>query len=567
MPDAPLEMPDASNAPESTTQQEQQEQQEQPESQESTEPNTENEDKENTASQDRESKQSLSQQSKLRSSSFCRPSPPRDSTPDDAKQGALSTVAESPPEVFRRQTLRLEELERENKRLEKDMGNIRSKWNQADEELEESRALKAEVESLRSQVRHAEELSKETETLKEEIALLRRQSLQAAKRSSTSHPSSPHQPNPANLAGIKSPSPSSDSSALQNELKSKTLSIETMEMEISNLRARLDSQVDGSNLRIQNLESELSAAQATLETTTKDLESTKAAADSATKASNEAQIKELEAQLSKASTTTAEAENKVALLEVKISTLTNVHKESESRHQILLREKESLDKELHQLKEKLRGSENDNLQLREEVDHLRKRDVAGSSPTDGGHDDELLAQLEDEDRSRLQWRIRELEEEAFNLRRNLWREKRVDMQEGLTDPSAMEGFNYTQADLDDANLLGEAASKRRTTPSRRSAPKHSSFSTVLSSGIAAFTGTPLRENHPEQEGEDMMGDDFDEDAFANAQREAEERNRIERVREVKRELRDKWKGYRLNLVDARHGAQGAGLPLGDIFEA
>lgn len=569
MPDAPLDMPEASGAPDSLEQQEQ----EQPTQPEAIEADATNESKNDTTPQTQESKQSLSQQSKLRSSSFRRSSPHRDSTSDSTKKGSLDIVSESqsPPDVFRRQALRLEELERENKRLEKDLGNARSKWNQADEELEELRAMKAEVESLRTQLVRADEITKETETLKEEIAVLRRQNLQAAKRNNTTHPSSSHQPDPAIPANVStSPSPSADSAALQNELKAKASNIEAMEIEISNLRARLDSQTETSNANIRRLEDKISVTEAALNTTTQNLENTKSAADSTTKTSNEAQVKGLEAQLSEASTTKAEFEKKVSLLDAKISTLTNVHKESESRHQVLLQEKERLDEEQHQLKQRAIESENEYLRLREEVEHLRERNVDGVSATDnGGHDDELLDQLEDEDRSRLQKRIRELEDEIFDVRRNLWREKRIDLQEGMTDPSVMESVDYSQDD-DDANIQGGTPLERRKNVSRQSPRKHSSFSTVLSSGIAAFTGTPLHQvrgqAHPEQEEEDV-DDDFDENAFANAQREAEERNRIERMREVKRKLRDEWKGYRLDLVDARLGAQGAGIPLGDIFEA
>ncbi len=41
--------------------------------------------------------------------------------------------------------------------------------------------------------------------------------------------------------------------------------------------------------------------------------------------------------------------------------------------------------------------------------------------------------------------------------------------------------------------------------------------------------------------------------------------RVEWAREVKRKLRD-WKGWRLDLVDSRAGAEGAGVAMGEIFE-
>lgn len=56
------------------------------------------------------------------------------------------------------------------------------------------------------------------------------------------------------------------------------------------------------------------------------------------------------------------------------------------------------------------------------------------------------------------------------------------------------------------------------------------------------------------------GADFDEDAFRRAQEE-EGRKRIERVREVKRGLKE-WEGWRMDLVDVRVGVPG----LGEVFD-
>ena len=115
--------------------------------------------------------------------------------------------------------------------------------------------------------------------------------------------------------------------------------------------------------------------------------------------------------------------------------------------------------------------------------------------------------------------------------------------------------------------------------SRPQQQQHSSFSTVLSSGIAAFTGgnrsrTPSTTNQPhppatrgslELLSEENFDDEFDETEFARAQAEEEGRKRVEWAREIKSKLGD-WKGWRLDLVDSRAGAEGAGVGMGEIFE-
>jgi hypothetical protein len=110
--------------------------------------------------------------------------------------------------------------------------------------------------------------------------------------------------------------------------------------------------------------------------------------------------------------------------------------------------------------------------------------------------------------------------------------------------------------------------------------QHSSFSDVLSSGFAAFTGgnrarsgssNPPHPHGPATRGslellsEENLEDEFDEAEFARAQAEEEARKRVEWVRGIKGKLRD-WQGWRLDLVDSRAGAEGPGLALGQIFE-
>jgi hypothetical protein len=81
----------------------------------------------------RQHSSSISQQSKMRSSSF------------RVSSGPLSPSHEFPPEentapdIYRKQALRIEELEKENKRLAKEASEGERRWKKAEEELEELR--------------------------------------------------------------------------------------------------------------------------------------------------------------------------------------------------------------------------------------------------------------------------------------------------------------------------------------------------------------------------------------------------------------------------------------------
>lgn len=83
---------------------------------------------------------SISQQSKMRSSSF------------RASSGPLSP-SEFPPEentapdIYRKQAIRIEELEKENKRLAKEASDGERRWKKAEEELEELRELEGDSSS------------------------------------------------------------------------------------------------------------------------------------------------------------------------------------------------------------------------------------------------------------------------------------------------------------------------------------------------------------------------------------------------------------------------------------
>ena len=370
------------------------------------------------------------------------------------------------------------------------------------------------------------------------------------------------------------------------QLESKSATIEAMELEISNLRAQITSQTSSNSAhesQVSALEEKLSESQAAFEKLQRELNDTKqaltracekAVKEGVDKTSTETLIKTLQREIEELKNEKAEGEKKIETLDKKLQALGNLHKESEARHQTRLRESEKAEKETAVLRKKLASIENENLRLREERDRMRKRDA-------GGADDEALDELEDEERQRLERRIRELEGENFDLRRGVWQEKRSDLAGQPYSDEGHEAAGDAAANaFDDVDLVGGRPDHSRRRSMAMHQQQHSSFTDVLSSGFAAFTGgnragpgssNPPHAHHPATRGslellsEENLEDEFDEAEFARAQAEEEARKRVEWVREIKRKLRD-WQGWRLDLVDSRAGAEGPGLALGQIFE-
>lgn len=84
-------------------------------------------------------KPSLSVQSKMRSSSFRQSlTSPLTSTPG-GKAPSFDPEEDTAPEIYRKQAARIEELERENKRLAKEATEGEKRWKKAEEELEDLR--------------------------------------------------------------------------------------------------------------------------------------------------------------------------------------------------------------------------------------------------------------------------------------------------------------------------------------------------------------------------------------------------------------------------------------------
>ena len=114
---------------------------------------------------------SLSLQSRLRSSSFRHGSisqAPLSPTTNGGKPltlPALSPEGDAVTEIYRKQAFRIDELERENKRLAKESKEAEARWRKAEEELEELRESNSEIMELRSRAAISDARSEEINKL------------------------------------------------------------------------------------------------------------------------------------------------------------------------------------------------------------------------------------------------------------------------------------------------------------------------------------------------------------------------------------------------------------------
>ncbi|PQE24491.1 hypothetical protein CJF32_00007536 [Rutstroemia sp. NJR-2017a WRK4] len=486
---------------------------------------------------------SLSVQSKMRSSSFRQASGPL------SPEIAFSPSGDTAPDIYRKQAIRIEELERENKKLAKEAGDAEKRWKKAEEELEDLR--EADGESTKGEKESGGASSEELEKLKLELAALQRQNTQLQVQASrgTRHGSSP------SMSITNAPSD------LEAELRSKSSTIESMEIEISNLSAQLDRVRSGSSVekeQISALEDKLARsekaaanAQRELGDVKKNLEriTEKAVKEGSERTSAETKLRTLEKEAEDAKTHSEELQKKVEALEKKVQTLTTLHKEHDARSQAQKKEREKIEKEAADLKSRLANAENENARLKEERERLKKRDAQGI-------DDDGVDELENEERQRLEKKVRDLEAEVHELRRGVWRERRRELEGEEDGGGTSPGARFTDVDLGSGSgLYGR----------RKSLAQGKGIGDFLTSGFNAITGGTAPVGAGEEDDDGLLDDDdeleFDEEAFRAAQEE-EMKKRIERIKEIKRGLKN-WEGWRLDLVENRRGG---GEGVGEIFE-
>ncbi|KAH3951656.1 hypothetical protein HBH70_093210 [Parastagonospora nodorum] len=477
-------------------------------------------------------KPSIAVESRQRSESFYRagavgtPTSPGAGTPG----GGITS------EVYREQAQRIEELERENKRLASEVEENQTRWKKGEEELEELR-------EGRGDVALAVEKGKEADKLKAEVESLRRQLSQAQSQSAKNK----------SRAATASPSQSSSIDDLNAQVASKSATIESLELEISNLNKQLSEQTAKSNelqSKISSLESSLQKAEQDASSTKTELSDLKANLDKASEQADkegsdrdtaQTRVAQLEAELGAANRKASDSISRAELLEKKIETLTQIHRDNDARNQTRVQEHKKVEREAAELRTRIAGLSNENARLREAEQRRRKADL-------GNIEDSSVQELLDEERDKLLAQLRSLEEENFELRRGVWRDKRTAMQPSIEGDSA----------FDDIDLSNPSSHLLRNQP----LPRHSSFQDVIQSGISAFTGqTSHRRSDaasnakPRQESLGSLDEfEIDEDAFRQAQEE-EGKRRLERVREVKRGLPG-FKGWRADFVDIRVGMGG-----------
>lgn len=103
----------------------------------------------------------------MRSSSFRRTSVshgPLSPTTNGSKPPnlpALSPEGDAVTEIYRKQASRLDELEKENKRLAKEAESAEARWRRTEEELEELRESSSQVAELKSRASVADTKSEE----------------------------------------------------------------------------------------------------------------------------------------------------------------------------------------------------------------------------------------------------------------------------------------------------------------------------------------------------------------------------------------------------------------------
>lgn len=135
-------------------------------------PVTQVEEKHETPSKPLHNRQpSLSLQSRMRSSSFRRTSfsqAPLSPTTNAAKSPnlpPLSPEGDAVTEIYRKQASRLDELEKENRRLAKEARDSESRWRKTEDELEELREANVQVAELKSRAERADAKNEEAEKL------------------------------------------------------------------------------------------------------------------------------------------------------------------------------------------------------------------------------------------------------------------------------------------------------------------------------------------------------------------------------------------------------------------
>ncbi|WPH02552.1 Hypothetical protein R9X50_00541700 [Acrodontium crateriforme] len=459
---------------------------------------------------DTQTKQSESMRSKERSESFKKGSPTI-ATDLKSQTNPLSPSLEV-QELYKKQAARIEELEKESRGLKEQKEEGASRLAKAEEELETLRESSSDIDGLKAKAKEADRLSTELESVQRQLSQAQHADKDSKRRVSTTSPD------------------------LTQQLATKTSTIESLELELSNLRNQLESlqtSIGERDAAVKDSEDRVKAAEAATETHKQELDALKVSMSfpsDDTKAANEdpealtKRIGILESDLRTAQADAEAAAKRATSLEQKIEALTKLHRDATTASQ-------TKDKELTDLRAQLKK--------RDRPSHVRDAS-------------EFELNEDETETGTLEARIRALEAENFELKRGIWRDKRAELQPGMHEDATQE---YEDVDLNDP--YSPAGRARLGSIPRQT----SSFQEVISSGITAFTGRPRdapSQGHARKQSLGLLSDDggFDEEAFRLAQEE-EAKRRIERIKEVKRGL-ENWKGWRVDIAEARQNVVGHG---------
>ncbi|RKF53618.1 putative m protein repeat protein [Erysiphe neolycopersici] len=232
------------------------------------------------------------------------------------------------------------------------------------------------------------------------------------------------------------------------------------------------------------------------------------------------------------------------LFEIEGSSISKIRTEYHSQLEALKNENSKLEKECVTLRTSLVKVEVENHDLHRELKMLQSRQTLNM-------EHEGFEQTENESHTKLSKKIKELEEEIFELRRGIQLSSKNIQSHENSPVVTSSGAKFIDVDL------GAYSSRRRDS----SFSAKGGLGKLISNGLNAITGTSngLGEDRTLEEDELL---DFDEDAFRLA-KEEESKQRIERIKNIKRALKE-WEGWRLNLVDSRCNFGDGASPVFEI---
>ncbi|EEY14532.1 conserved hypothetical protein [Verticillium alfalfae VaMs.102] len=479
---------------------------------EDTKPDTEEPSTEDRPASPSQAQPSLAQQSKLRSASFRKGSISTGVT-GPLSPGPFSPDGESATDIYRKHVTRIEELEKENKRLAKDATESEKRWKKAEEDLAD---LREEDGDASAKPPASDE---QVDKLKSEIAALERQNSQLQQQ--VSRGTARHGSSPSSTTG--SPPAVAE---LEARLIDKSATIETMELEISKLRAQLErstsdrEQIPALEERVARSEKAAGFAQGEFADFRRNLDPhrpKRPSGEGSEGTSPETKLRPLGTNLARHS--------RGPQAQKKAEEQTRGRRHSP-------RPRKRPEKEASSPRPRSRPStQGPTLRAASRRGRggleTRRRRARDKRPTPG----------EEGPRAR---------ERESRPARGLWQDKRRQLSGG--QDVASPGGGFQDVDLGGASPLAG-----------RKHGQHGGggLGDFFQSGINALTGHGGDEDGF-LEDDDM---DFDEDAFRQAQAD-DAKARLERIKDIKRGLKN-WEGWRLDLVEIRRGGEEG---HGEVFE-